>query len=167
MSALCDLTPALVRVKLKVSVEKALELRQHMPATPHGKVVWYVAALLCLAAALAHLAVAPAHLTHSTAHGIYLLSLGLAQGLYALWLLLRPQPLVLALGIGGTAASLLLYLLSRTGSVPFLDALAGHGEGVAAGGLAVKAIEIGLLLPLIQLWRESGASTSNHAAVQV
>lgn len=124
-------------------------------------------ALVCsLAAGLAHLVGAPEHLRTWPASGVFFAVLGVAQCAYA-WRLFRQRAGVgtLVAGVAGTAAVVVLYVVSRTAGLPFAPAVAAHGgplrpgrsilpgalPAVGAFDLFTLAVELGLVVCLVAL----------------
>ena len=72
------------------------------------------AAALSLLVAAIHLWVVPEHFEEWWGYGAFFVVLAVAQGLYALGLLLRPTRSVLLLGVAGNLAVAILWLVTRT-----------------------------------------------------
>ena len=89
-----------------------------------GRATWWpdttlrVAAALSLLAAAIHLWVMPEHLEEWWGYGTFFLVAALAQGLYALILLRRPDRVLLLAGVAGNLAILILWLVTRTTVIP-------------------------------------------------
>lgn len=122
----------------------------------------YGAAALSLVSAVIHLWVTPEHLFQWWGYGTFFLVAAIAQGSYAVLLLLprrsgrpllgRPifgQPLYLA-GIAGNLLIVIMYVYTRTAGVP-LGPHAGQVEEVAVIDLAATMSELGLIVVLITL----------------
>lgn len=127
-----------------------------------------VDAALCLslAAGLAHLVGTPEHLDTWPISGVFFGVLGLVQSGYA-WLLFRGRrgTALLTAGVAGTAAVIVLYVVSRTAGLPFAPPVAAHGARFSPGrsivpgalppvgafDLLTLAAELGLVVCLVAL----------------
>lgn len=110
----------------------------------------YAAAALSLAAATIHLWVFPEHLLMWWGYGAFFLAAGLAQGLYAVALLMRPTLTLLLAGIAGNLSVVAMYILTRTAGVPF-GPQAGKTEEASLLDVAATAAEIGIVFALVTL----------------
>ena len=121
------------------------------------------AAFCSLVAALVHAQVAPEHMAQWWGYGRFFVISALAQlalaallALYAAdraralpsWL--RNEPLAFAVGIGGNALLVLLYLWTRTFG-NFVGPMAGSVEDVESADLVSKAAEVLLIAALAML----------------
>ena len=93
-------------------------------------------ALAGTAAAGVHYTVMPAHFNESALYGSFFLVAATAQLVYSVLLLCRPSRPLIAAGLAGNAAILLLWLLTRTIAIPLGPAA---GETEAFGGLDILA----------------------------
>jgi hypothetical protein len=93
-----------------------------------------VAIALSALAAIAHFVEAPRHFEWWPASGVAFVIIGALQGALSL-ALLRPSlsPRVVKVGLWGTVAVVLLYLLSRTVGLPFSPGVPVHGAKLLPG----------------------------------
>lgn len=138
------------------------------------------AAGLSLAAGLVHGAAAADHTAEWWGYGAFFFGAALAQGLYALLLLLRPwqydetgghraagDPVALQgdrlayrLGVAGNLAIIGLYVVTRTLGIPWFGPDAGEVEPVTPLGLLSKALELALVGCLLALLRRASGPAS-------
>lgn len=78
----------------------------------------HLSAGLSLVSAGIHAIVMPEHFQEWWALGVFFAIVAAAQGTYSVALLWSPQPSLLALGIIGNVIVVVLYIVSRTVSVP-------------------------------------------------
>lgn len=107
-----------------------------------------LAAALSLLAAIIHLWVMPEHFEEWWGYGTFLLVVALAQGLYALFLLRRPDRPLLLLGVAGNLTIVILWLATRTSGIPLLGPHAGEVEEVGALDLLCTLAEISVVFGL-------------------
>lgn len=110
-----------------------------------------VAAALSLAAALIHLWVTSEHFDEWWGYGAFFLVVATAQALYAVALVRRPRPWLLALGTVGNLAIIGLWVVTRTLGVPSVGPAAGETEPVGSLDVASKLAEAGLVAILLFL----------------
>ena len=108
----------------------------------------YLAAGFSLLAALLHLWSAPEHMLQWWGYGSFFLAAAVAQGTYGAILTRRPRRSLFLVGIGGNAAILALYLLTRTVGIPFFGPHAGEVEGFGLVDVCTAASELGVILAL-------------------
>lgn len=113
----------------------------------HGRKFMHLSAGLSLVAAGIHAIVMPEHFQEWWGYGVFFAVVAAAQGAYSVVLLWRPRPPLLALGIIGNVAVVVLYIVSRTVGVP-LGPHAGVIEEVGAVDLAAKSVEVALIATL-------------------
>jgi hypothetical protein len=116
------------------------------------RIALYAAAMLSWAAALIHLLAMPKHFEEWWGYGTFFLVTAAFQALYGLFLLRRPGVSVLLLGIVANAAIVVLWLVTRTASIPFFGPHAGEVEAVGVLDLAATAAELSLIIVLAGLW---------------
>ena len=138
-----------------------------------SRLLWWAAGL-SFAAAVIHGIATPEHLEEWWGYGLFFVTAAIAQVAYGVLLLLRPWEweadvptdaprteeyarLMYLLGIGGNAAIIALYVVSRTVGVPFLGPEAGEVEPVTQLGLISKATEVALIWCLAALLRREKA----------
>jgi hypothetical protein len=153
-------------------------LRAYNPRAFEGFVRWlgfsgrvrYLAAGLSIGAALVHGAVTPEHLSEWWGYGLFFIIAAMAQGLYGVVLLLQPwrydeagnireggdryAQTYYILGVGGNAAIIALYIVTRTVGIPFFGPEAGEVEPITPIGLMSKIIEAALIGCLVGLIRQ-------------
>ena len=108
------------------------------------------AAVLSLAAAWVHLAYWESHWQEWWGYGVFFLLTGIAQGLFAVLIVMRPSRHAALAGIVGNLAIVGTYFLSRTDGVPV-----GPHEGLAERATAIDwattAGEIALVAVLLTM----------------
>lgn len=118
-----------------------------------------LAAIASLGAAVIHFAVAPTHWQHWTASGLFFVSLGLFQLIWARLVLSRTTRPVLGAGIVANVGAVALWGLSRTAGAP-LGPNAGQPEIVQAADLCALLLEVYVVMGAGWLWyrgRRSGS----------
>jgi hypothetical protein len=139
-----------------------------LPARAHTGVpraTLTLAGALSLLAAAIHVRVAPEHFAEWQGYGAFFVACALAEAGY-LWLLVRyPRGWVLQVGIWGSVATMLMYLVSRTAGIP-LGPGAGTVEAVDGLGVTATAAEAALTLLVCSLLRgDARRRTLNAFAV--
>lgn len=119
---------------------------------------WRVYAVgLSAGAGLIHLMVALEHFAHWWGYGLFFLTVGAAQVVYAVTLSLDdPSRRVLIVGLLGNSLIVALYLITRTLGIPFVGPSAWETEPVGAVDLISKATELGLIVCLALMLRTPG-----------
>ena len=134
---------------------------------------WWVGGL-ALAASLVHGGVAPEHGNEWWGYGVFFGLAAVGQGLFGIAVLMQPWRYdetggfdpehgeqwarrVYLGGAIGTAAIILLYLITRTVGVPFFGPAAGETESFTVLSLISKAIELAMLACLLGLLRQPSA----------
>lgn len=115
--------------------------------------LWRLAAAFSLVAALIHAWALPEHFGEWWGYGAFFLASAAAQGALALALVRKPRPWLLLAGIAGNLAIVVLYIVTRTSGIPMVGPHAGDVEAMGPLDLASKAVEAGLILMLVVLWR--------------
>ncbi len=93
-----------------------------------------VAIALAALAAIAHFVEAPRHFEWWPASGVTFVVLGVLQAAFAVTLLRsEPSPKLIQVGLWGTVAVVLLYLVSRTVGIPFSPGVPVHGAKLLPG----------------------------------
>jgi hypothetical protein len=103
-----------------------------------------------LLAASIHLQVAPEHFAQWWGYGAFFVAAAGAELAFVAVLAFWPRPAVLQVGIWGSLATILMYLVSRTAGVP-LGPEAGVVERVDLLGLEATAAEAVLVVVLVAL----------------
>lgn len=120
-------------------------------------------AALSLGAGVVHLAVAPDHWLEYRAFGVFFLLAGLVQLAWAWAVWLRPAGPLLRIGVGGNAALLALWAVSRTVGLPigphhWSPEVFGWADGIT------DALEVGSLA--IASWMLRGPSQASASPVE-
>lgn len=116
------------------------------------------AAGLLAGAAIIHFVVAPEHLAESVAHGVFFVSVGFAQILYALSILSprhwakNPREFLVA-GILSNSGLILTYIISRTFALPFIEH-SDHIEEIGMLDLVCQAVELLAIVFLVLILGE-------------
>ncbi len=105
---------------------------------------------LSLVAAAIHVKVAPEHFSEWWGYGAFFVALAVAEVALVAALAVRPAAWVIQAGIWGNLATLMMYLVSRTGGVP-LGPEAGAVEEVEVLGIVASTAEAALLVLLCGL----------------
>ncbi len=112
----------------------------------HSPLALVTAGVLTAGAAAVHLAVVPEHLNEYPPFGVFFLVVGAGQAVVATGLMMRPRRRLFMAAVWGTAALVLLWLISRTIGLPF-GPEPGTPEPVGVPDLVCVALE-GLSLPV-------------------
>ncbi|UXA18050.1 hypothetical protein [Mycobacterium sp. SMC-4] len=99
-----------------------------------------LAALASLGASVIHFAVVPAHWHEWAPAGLFFVVIGLTQLTWALWVLARTTPSVLAAGIMLNVGAIALWTVSRTTGAPF-GPHSGTAEVVAGADLCAVLLQ--------------------------
>ena len=113
------------------------------------------AALLSLVAAVIHVWVMPEHFEEWWGYGLFFLVSAAAQALYAVILLRAPTAIVLRVGIIGSLAIIVLWVVTRTTGIPVFGPHAGEIEEIGAIDIASKLVEVLLVILLAVLLRSA------------
>ena len=126
------------------------------------------AALLSAGAAAIHAAVAGPHLDEYAPFGALFVASALAQALWAALVLSMPSKRLLAAGIAGNGAIIIVWTLSRTSGLP-LGPDPWTAEPVAAVDVAATAFELGILAAsaLLLAPRRAIARAAGHRVTRV
>jgi hypothetical protein len=103
-----------------------------------------VAAALSGGAAVIHAIVIPAHLTQSILYGVFFAALAVVQLGWAVLVVVRPRPWVLAAGAAANLAVITLWGLTRTVGIP-LGVAAGQRESVGVLDSTCGLLELGVV----------------------
>src|SRR4051794_27985651 len=98
------------------------------------------AAVLSLEAAVIHVRVAPEHFAEWWGYGAFFVLAAAAELAFVCVLAWRPSGWLVQAGIWGSLATMLMYLISRTGGIP-LGPDAGAVESVDGLGVAATVAE--------------------------
>lgn len=128
--------------------------------------LWHLAAAFSLVAALIHAWAMPEHFEKWWGYGAFFLASAVAQGVLALVLVRQPRPWLLLAGIAGNLAIIVLYIVTRTSGIPVFGPHAGEVEAVGPLDLASTAVEGGLIVMLVALWRASVAGLARGLTPQ-
>lgn len=146
--------------------ERAWRQLASVPSAPAGRVRGFaaVAASLALADGLLHLLAAPDHLGEWWGSGYFFIVVAIGQVLFALLLFSEPRRgrTFYLVGLVGTLAIVVLYVVTRTVGIPWLGPGAGEVEPVGLLDVPTKATELLLAGALLALLRE----TDGEAAPQ-
>lgn len=99
-------------------VPYAARLARGLPNAGAGNSLIFTVALLSAGAAAIHFAVVKMHLEEYTLFGVFFVGAGVAQLVWALWLLLRPWPPLILLGAIGNALIAVTWAVDRIWGLP-------------------------------------------------
>ena len=102
-------------------------------------------------AGLIHFAVMPAHWLDWIPAGLFFAAVAVLQLMWAFLVWSRPRPLLLALGIAANAASVALWVATRTVGLPF-GPHAGVPESVEGAGICVLLLECYVIMGAGWAW---------------
>jgi hypothetical protein len=108
------------------------------------------AVTLSLLAAAIHLSVAPSHFSEWWGYGTFFVLVAAGECAFPVLLALRPRRWVIKLGVWGSLATMLMFLLSRTSGIP-LGPQTGVVEPVELLGVAATLAEGALVVLLCGL----------------
>ena len=121
------------------------------PAVTHAsRPVVLTAAALSLLAGWVHLAYVAPHMRAWWLYGLFFLAVGLGQGVLAALLIRWPQPWVALAGIAMNAGVVVMYVMTRSGGVPF-GPHAGVVEKAKTIDLLTTASEVAIIVLLLLL----------------
>jgi hypothetical protein len=103
-----------------------------------------VGAALSAGAGVIHAIVIPSHLTEAVLYGAFFAGLAVAQLGWAVLLVVRPKPWVLAAGIAGNLGVVALWAVTRTAGIP-IGVAAGQREAVGALDMTCGLLELGVV----------------------
>ncbi|MDX6199703.1 MAG: hypothetical protein QOJ79_2854 [Actinomycetota bacterium] len=103
-----------------------------------------VAAALSIGAAVVHAIVIPPHLAESFEYGAFFAALAVAQLGWAVLIVVRPGSWILAAGIAGNLAVVLLWAATRTAGIP-LGVAAGQREPIGVLDTTCGLLELGVV----------------------
>jgi hypothetical protein len=121
--------------------ELRIWLRRHEAQVPTAALV---AAALSVGAAVIHAIVIPPHLTEALLYGVFFASLAVAQIVWAVLVVARPQRWLLAAGVVGNLFVVALWAVTRTAGIP-LGVATGHREAVGVLDTSCCALELGVV----------------------
>jgi len=132
------------RVAAALSDQQTLQRDRHGSGRPPFTPLPALAGVSALAAGI-HGAVCPEHFGESALYGSFFLGVAAGQLAFAALVLTRPSRRLLALGLGGNAAVVLLWLLTRTVAIP-LGPAAGTTEEIGALDLVASVAEASIVV---------------------
>jgi hypothetical protein len=103
-----------------------------------------VGAALSVGAAVIHAIVIPPHLSEAVLYGVFFTALAAAQLGWAVLVVVRPRPWVLAAGAAGNLAVVALWAVTRTAGVP-LGIAAGQREAFGVLDTSCGLLELGVV----------------------
>jgi Flp pilus assembly protein TadB len=103
-----------------------------------------VAAPLSAGAGVIHAMVSPEHFGQDVLYGAFFAAAATAQLGWSVLAVVRPHPRVLRAGVLGSAAALVLWMLTRTAGVPLGEA-AGQREPVGMLDVVCGLLELGVI----------------------
>ncbi|MCX2929102.1 hypothetical protein ORI20_02365 [Mycobacterium sp. CVI_P3] len=109
------------------------------------------AATASVGAATIHFAVAPSHWGEWLPSGLFFVSIGIFQLIWAFVVWMRPTPWVLVTGIAVNTSSIALWVVSRTAGAPF-GPFAGQVEAVQAAGICVLLLQCYIVMGSAWAW---------------
>ena len=112
------------------------------------------AAVASIGAAVIHLGVTPAHWRDWAASGVFFASIAVFQLVWGFLAWSRPTAVALAAGIAVNAGSVGLWIVSRTGGMPF-GPHAGQPEAVEAAGICVLLLQCYVIMGALWTWLRS------------
>ena len=113
----------------------------------------YAAAVLSLVAGLIHAWAMPEHYKEWWGYGAFFLVVAIAQVFLSDALLYRPRGRLFLAGVVGNLAVITLYVVTRTGGIPFFGPHAGEVEGMGVIDLVSIVVELALVITLVVLLR--------------
>src|SRR5215510_6428826 len=122
----------------------------------------YGLALTSLATAAIHFAVTGDHFEEDVLFGVFFVAVAWAQALWAVAILLTPTRLVLAAGLAGNLAVVVLWVVSRTVGVP-IGPEAGTAEAVGAIDVAATILELVIVVVSALVLADRSVSESRAA----
>ena len=120
-------------------------------AARRGGIVLYAVAALSLISGLIHLWVTPEHYEEWWGYGTFFLVAAAAQICYVPLLLCWPNRTILALGIVGNSAIVLLYLLTRVVGVPLFGPEVEVVENVGLIDVCATVSEAAIVVSMVAL----------------
>jgi hypothetical protein len=131
---------------------------------PTGLVVLAVAATVV--AGVVHIVVMPEHFEESALYGSFFVVLAVGQAAYAWCLLVNPSRPVLAAGVLGNAAVVVLWLVTRTVGLPF-GPFAGEVEPVGLLDLVAVTAELTMIGAAAMLLARVESSASHDQRAEI
>jgi hypothetical protein len=135
--------PAVLVALLAIGADARVWLRRHDRASPEPATL--IAAALSVAAATVHAVVCPEHFHEGLLYGQFFAVAAGAQLTWAGLAIFRPRRWVLAAGLAGNLAILVLWAITRTVGIP-LGPEAGEIEAVGALDAITAVFEVALVI---------------------
>jgi hypothetical protein len=111
------------------------------PSTP----LVVVLALASFGSSITHAAVGPEHLREAAAFGVFFVVAAALQAAWAVLVIRRADPLLLAIGAAGNSAVLVLWAITRTVGLPIGPQI-WHPEAVSAPDLFASLLEVTIIV---------------------
>jgi hypothetical protein len=135
--------PAVLIAMLAIGADARAWLRKHDRPAPAPATL--IAAALSVAAATVHAVVCPEHFDEGLLYGVFFAVSAIAQLTWAGLAILRPRHWVLAAGLAGNLAILVLWAITRTIGIP-LGPEAGEVEAVGLLDTITAVFEVALVI---------------------
>jgi hypothetical protein len=116
-----------------------------------------VVALASLVAAAVHVSVVGEHAEESALYAAFFVVLTVAQVVYAVAVVARPDRLLLLAGAVGNAMTVALWVVTRTAGIP-LGPEAGEVESVGVLDAVATAAEVVAVVAALWVWRQAAIS---------
>src|SRR4051794_11734525 len=123
-----------------------------------------VGAALSVGAAAIHAIVTPSHVSEDLLYGGFFAALTVAQLGWAIAVVVRPRPLLLALGAAGNLAVVMLWGVTRTAGIP-LGVAAGRREAIGVLDVSCGLLELGVVACCVALLLQHKQNSSGYSSV--